>query len=142
MSFNNQNDLESELQKRSIRPTAMRLRVLKHLKLQSAAVSLTDLEQSFERADRTTLYRTLKTFEDRGLIHRIVDDAGNARYALCSRECSCSYPEDLHAHFYCNRCEEMFCLTRTKIPAVDLPQNFLPQDANLVIKGMCAQCSH
>jgi Fur family ferric uptake transcriptional regulator len=41
----------------------MRLLVLKILVEAGSAISLSDLEARFERADRSTLYRTLMTFE-------------------------------------------------------------------------------
>jgi len=37
--------------------------VLKVLSEQSAAISLADLEQKFEKVDKVTLYTTLKTIE-------------------------------------------------------------------------------
>ncbi|PRY08339.1 hypothetical protein CLV24_12126 [Pontibacter ummariensis] len=54
-------------------PTAMRLIVLETLQKQIAAVSLQDLETAFAKADRITIYRTLKTFEENRLVHSIED---------------------------------------------------------------------
>lgn len=135
------NDEEKTLQHRNISPTAMRLLVLQYLSEQKAAVSLKDLEAGLERADRSTLFRTLKTFEENKLIHRIDDGSGSVKYALCYEDCECA-PEDIHYHFHCTRCDATYCLNSVSIPSIELPLNFRLQQANLVIKGICANCNH
>ncbi|MCI5055488.1 MAG: transcriptional repressor [Flavobacteriales bacterium] len=131
--------IQDKLIKNKIKPTAMRLLVLQQLMLRTSAVGLTELENSFEKADRTTLYRTLKTFEKNKLIHSIDDGTGITKYALCLEGCKCS-PEDLHVHFHCNNCKETFCVTQTRIPTVKLPVNFQLSEINMVIKGTCGNC--
>jgi Fur family ferric uptake transcriptional regulator len=132
-------ELEDQLNRRQIRPTAMRLLVLETLQQQAAAVSLQDLEAAFEQADRITLYRTLKTFEEKGLVHSIEDGTGVTKYALCEEGCVCA-PEDLHVHFFCNNCQETFCLPKVKVPEIQLPGRFQAQEANLLVKGLCEKC--
>lgn len=66
-----QNEKEEPLIRRKIKPTAMRQLVLKELTDEKTALSLSELEQKFDRVDRVTLYRTLKTFEKNKLIHAI-----------------------------------------------------------------------
>ncbi|MBC6998930.1 hypothetical protein [Cytophaga sp. FL35] len=61
--------IEDFLESKGIRPTAIRMLVFRYLANQKAAVALTDVENSFEKADRTTLYRTLKTFEENSVVH-------------------------------------------------------------------------
>ena len=95
--------LENRLERQGIKPTAMRLLVLEYLLQQKAAVSLKEVEDAFEKADRITLYRTLKTFEEKGLVHHVEDGSGATKYALCEEGCQCA-PEDLHVHFHCNSC--------------------------------------
>ena len=132
-------ELEKTLNQKQIRPTTMRLLVLETLQKQIAAVSLQDLEAAFEKADRITLYRTLKTFEEKGLIHSIEDGTGITKYALCEEGCVCA-PEDLHVHFYCNSCKETFCLPKSKVPDVPLPERFQAEEASLLVKGLCSRC--
>src|SRR3546814_586525 len=131
---------ETKLKEKGIRPTAMRLLVLKALQKQSSAISLSTLEDAFQRSDRITLYRTLKTFQEKGLVHSVDDGTGAPKYALCENDCNCDYQRDLHVHFHCYRCNETFCLPRYKIPEVLLPENFKATEANLVVKGTCARC--
>ncbi|WP_445956655.1 Fur family transcriptional regulator [Yeosuana sp.] len=131
--------LEDKLESKSIKPTAMRLLILQYLIEQTTTVSLSDIEMAFERSDKSTIFRTLKTFEQSKLIHSIEDGTSHLKYALCLEDCICS-PVDLHYHFHCNKCKKTFCLTTLSIPYIELPKNFEMQQANMVIKGICANC--
>lgn len=132
--------LEDKLEDKNIRPTAIRLLVLKELIEASNAVSLGNLEDRFGRADRATLYRTLKTFEDNKLIHSIEDGTGSVKYALCEEGCECE-PQDQHIHFHCVSCGETYCLTKSKIPQTNIPAGFKASSASIVYKGVCPNCS-
>ncbi|KEO75750.1 Fur family transcriptional regulator [Anditalea andensis] len=132
---------EGILQLKKIRPTAMRLLVLEQLSAQKSAISLSDLEHFFEKSDRVTLYRTLKTFRQKGLVHTIDDGSGAPKYALCEEGCSCVLDKDLHVHFHCKVCTETFCLTDFRIPEISLPVAFKADEASLVVKGVCSSCS-
>ena len=126
---------------KEISPTAMRILVLEHLLKQTAAVSLQDLEKSFTHSDRTTLYRTLKTFEEKGLIHEIQDGTEAAKYALCAAACKAGSHYDLHLHFYCYNCKQTLCLPKHQVPEVLLPKHFQLKELKLVAKGICEECS-
>ena len=133
-------EIENFLVQKEIRPTAMRLLVYKFMSQKSVASSLNELEQAFEKSERTTLYRTLKTFEKKSIVHKIDDGSGIAKFALCEDSCNCELGTDLHLHFHCTRCNETQCLTEQKIPNVSLPKGFKATDANLVVKGICNKC--
>jgi Fur family ferric uptake transcriptional regulator len=133
---------EQKLTDKKINPTAMRLLVLDLLLKQSSAISLSDIEKGLEPADRTTIYRTLKTFEEKGLTHIIDDGTGTPKYALCAETCDDQEHHDLHVHFYCTSCKETFCLPNSKIPDVTLPNGFTSSEMNLVVKGICDKCKN
>lgn len=132
-------ETDKKLTMRNIKPTAMRELVLKVLTEQNVAINLTDLEQKFDNADKTTLYRTLKTFEENKLIHSIDDGTGAVKYALCKETCQC-HPEDLHVHFLCTKCQQTYCLNDISIPSIELPVNFKLETINMVVKGICPNC--
>lgn len=117
----------------------MRQLVLQVLIDQNTAISLPELEQKFEKADRATLFRTLKTFEEKKLIHRIEDGTGAVKYALCHEKCNCQL-EDLHVHFLCTKCNHTYCLEEIQIPVINLPHNFVLESVNMVVKGICSNC--
>ncbi len=134
-------EIESTLQNKGIRPTAMRMLIYKFMAEKNSAQGLSDLELAFTKADRTTVYRTLKTFEEKGVVHQIDDGTGVLKYALCEPGCRCDIERDLHLHFHCNSCDKTICLTEHKIPHINLPDGFIAEDANLVVKGICDSCS-
>lgn len=132
--------LEKQLESRKIKPTAMRLLVLRQLVEAGSAISLKNLESRFEKADKATLYRTLKTFEEKKLIHSIEDGTGSMKYAMCEEGCECE-PQDQHIHFHCVKCGETYCLMQSKIPQTQIPTGFKASSASMVYKGNCANCN-
>jgi Fur family ferric uptake transcriptional regulator len=133
--------IEQVLESRNIRITAMRMLIYKFLAEKDVAVTLSDIENAFAKAERTTLYRTIKTFEENDIVHQIDDGTGITKYALCEPDCSCEIGTDLHLHFHCNNCNETVCLTEHKIPQIKVPEGFVSENVNLVIKGICDKCS-
>jgi Fur family ferric uptake transcriptional regulator len=134
-------EIEKKLENNGIRPTAMRILIYKFMAQKEVAIALTDIENAFVKAERTTLYRTLKTFEDKGIVHHIDDGTGISKYALCEQGCNCELDQDLHLHFHCSNCDKTVCLTDHKIPHINLPNGYIAEDANLVITGICEKCS-
>ena len=133
--------IEERLEAKGVKPTAMRMLVLEHLSHQLFAVSLTELEKALAPVDRITVYRTLKTFEEHCLVHAIDDGTGSSKYALCQVDCDDSPHHDLHIHFYCRTCQETYCLPKTLIPAIGLPEGFKKDEMSLLVKGFCQNCS-
>lgn len=131
---------ENKLTKRGVRPTAMRILALQYLTNLGRTTSLTDLENHFNYADKSTLFRTLKTFEEKGVIHKIDDGTGIVKYGLCAESCEC-LKEEQHFHFHCEKCKETYCLNSLHIPVLELPSKFKVKKANLVLKGICSNCN-
>ena len=119
---------------------ARRLVLEEFLKAGHTALSSSEIEKKIEDLDRITLYRTIKTFEESGIIHQAVDVSGRSKYALCSEYCSSHQHEDHHAHFYCKKCQKTICLDDVKIPVINLPDNFKLEDSQLVLSGVCGTC--
>jgi len=133
--------IEGRLKAKGIKPTAMRNLVLDHLSNQLSAISLSEIERALAPVDRITVYRTLKTFEENCLIHAIDDGTGAARYALCKEDCDDTPNHVLHVHFHCNQCNETYCLPKTLIPSIGLPDGFKKDEVSLLVKGVCQKCS-
>src|SRR5690606_41450385 len=110
--------VEHILEDKAIRVTAMRLLIYKFLAEKQVAVTLSDIEQAFDKVERTTLYRTIKTFEEKGEVHQIDDGTGITKYALCETGSNCDIETDLQLHFHCNIFNETVCLTCHKIPLI------------------------
>lgn len=134
-------NLESELAQKGINPTAMRLLVFQILKQREIAISLTDIESELDKSDRVTIYRTMRTFEEHGLVHRIEDGSGVSKFALCQEGCSAEGHQDLHVHFQCTECNTTHCLPSVQIPAIGMPDGYQTQVTELVMKGVCPNCA-
>lgn len=130
-----------KLNQRGIKPTAMRLLILKSMTQFERAFCLLDLETYLDTVDKSTLSRTITLFFKHHLIHCIDDGSGSLKYAVCSSECNCDI-NDLHVHFYCTNCHKTFCLRNIHVPTVSLPQHFTLQSINYVMKGLCDHCSN
>lgn len=132
--------LEERLIARNIKPTAVRLLIFKAMLDYPKAFSLSALESMLGTVDKSTLFRTITLFHENLLIHSIDDGSGSIKYSVCSDNCMCSVGE-LHVHFNCSRCNETFCLESIPIPSVQLPEKFLLESVNFVMKGLCDKCS-
>ena len=128
------------LQHKKIQPTAMRLLTLEYLLEQQAAVSLADIEDHFYKADRVTLYRTLKTFEQKGMIHAIQEQQVT-KYLLCDETCTADAHHDEHLHFYCTRCRHTTCLHQVDLTAMALPPGFSVAQWHFSASGICDHCA-
>lgn len=105
------------------------------------ALSYSDIEHEIATSfDRVTVYRTLKTFLDKGVIHKVLDDEGSLKYALCSEPCSSHEHHHEHVHFKCEKCGQTNCLEAVTIPPVGLPKGFTAKEMNLLIQGTCRKC--
>jgi Fur family ferric uptake transcriptional regulator len=134
-------ELENILIAKQITPTPMRVMVLEYILKQSTAISLGDLEEELQHSDNTTLYRTVKTFEEKGLIHTIKDGNEATKYALCEEDCTIGVHYDRHIHFYCINCQEITCLPKENMPEVKLPESFQLQEVSFVARGICDACT-
>ncbi len=132
-------EINKKLEQNNIKPTAMRELVYEVLDKNKKAISLYEIEQQFDNVERSTIFRTLKTFQDKLIIHSVDDGSGAVKYALCDDDCTCSL-DDLHYHFLCIKCSQTHCLKNMPIPKVDLPKGFSFENANFVIKGTCPDC--
>lgn len=132
--------LLEKLELRKIKPTAIRLLVLKTMMKLNRAVSLSDLEDELQTVDKSTIFRTITLFAERHLLHAVNDGSGALKYAVCGDECSCSVA-DQHVHFYCENCHRAFCFRQQAVPVVQVPEGFVLQGVNYVLKGLCPACA-
>lgn len=124
---------------KKITPTAMRMLTLDFLLKKPVAVSLSDIEEHFFRSDRITLYRTLKTFEKKGLIHSIQEN-NTTKYSLCHDSCTEDLHQDHHLHFYCTVCKETTCLDQLNLSVIQFPPDLTIQELRFFAKGICSKC--
>ena len=70
------------------------------------ALAHADIEKNTASAfDRVTVYRTLQTFVEKGIIHQIPTIDNSILYALCKHNCEQGHHHDDHVHFICSNCD-------------------------------------
>ncbi len=137
-----QNDIRKVLEAHNLRKTPARIEILQLFLKESQAVSHSHLEDALlNKFDRVTIYRTLNSFEEKGIIHKVFDSSGVGKYALCSHKCSETAHHDEHVHFNCTECGNTYCIESTKIPTISIPENYKPKSLYLIAEGICSGCS-
>ena len=121
--------------------TPFRVSVLEVFARFKNAINTTQIENELANFDRITLYRTLKTFIESGLIHEIVMPGDVKKLALCKEECHHHEHEHnhQHLHFRCNECDEVFCLELKEFPSVKFPK-FKIDRLEIQGTGVCVNC--
>ena len=133
--------LRETLKGHHLRTTTCREDVLSTFISKKNALSHGDLEGALgENYDRVTIYRTLKTFLEKGIIHTIPTSDNAIQYALCKDDCRQGHHHDNHVHFICDSCHTTICLEGVTVPTVTLPKGFTPSDMQMVVRGKCAEC--
>lgn len=89
--------------------------------------------------DRVTVYRTLETLQEAGLLHRIQGMDGSWRFCRHKSE-STGKCAGNHIHFLCSRCDQMSCLPEQPLPWVAAPAGATIHSKQLVVHGHCAAC--
>lgn len=131
------------LKEHKLRITDCRLDVLDLFISRGHALSQKDLEDELTEYDRVTLYRTLHSFMENGLLHRIPSDSGFATYGLCFDTCTPEHHHHDHVHFKCMECGQLECIDdHIKIPEVSLPNKYQASDIDVIINGLCANCNN
>jgi Fur family ferric uptake transcriptional regulator len=133
--------IDEILKKNQLSVTGSRKRILELFLMSNGALAHGDIEKKTgEKFDRVTVYRTLQTFLEKGIIHSIPTSDNSVLYALCKDDCTEGHHHDNHVHFICNKCGKTICLPDVTVPEVKIPGGFLPQEYQMVVTGLCAQC--
>jgi Fur family ferric uptake transcriptional regulator len=125
-----------------LRTTDCRRVILEAFLESSYALTHADIEENVAKAfDRVTVYRTLRVFAAKGIIHKVLDDSSTPKYALCRENCDTQHHDHFHVHFKCNSCGQTNCLDEVKIPSVQLPVGYILVESNFLISGICNMCN-
>ena len=135
------NNYMALLEAHDIKPTANRLIVLRTLDGAGRPMSLTELENKIQTIDKSGIFRTLSLFREQHLVHVIEDGGDGVRYELCHSHDD-DIDDDLHVHFYCEQCNQTYCLDHIPVPGIDLPEGFIMSSVNYMVKGICPHCAY
>ena len=88
--------------------------------------------------DKVTIYRTLGSLLDVGLVHKVFIDK-RARHFELSHNCTES---QCHPHFTCTSCGETTCLTEISLPMAKSPhKGFIIRRQQVRLEGLCPACA-
>jgi Fur family ferric uptake transcriptional regulator len=135
-------DTKDILKKNRLSVTASREKILNLFLDQSGALAHGDIEKrAGEKFDRVTIYRTLQVFVEKGIIHTIPTADNSILYALCKDDCEEGHHHDHHVHFVCRQCQNTYCLDNVVTPDIKLPTGYSAKQIDVVVEGICRQCS-
>src|SRR2546421_9972361 len=103
-SRNINNKLNEILRRKHLSVTDSRKKILSLFLASKDALAHGDIEKKAgEKFDRVTVYRTLQTFVEKGIVHTIPTSDNSVRYALC-KDCTEGHHHDNHVQFVCSNC--------------------------------------
>ena len=129
------------LRRKALSVTDSRRKILSLFLNSADALAHGDIEKKArEKFDRVTIYRTLQTFVEKGIIHTIPTSDNSVRYALC-KDCTEGHHHDEHVHFVCTNCNKTICLDGVVSPTVDVPDGYVAESMQVIIYGVCKSCN-
>ena len=115
--------------------TSSRINILDVLLQSNVALSEKEIRIKLtDICDRATIYRTLKLFNKKGLVHHIPSENNTSKYVIQKK------PEN-HLHFKCLTCNQITCLTGVRVSGYQLPIGYIQNEANFLISGTCNKCN-
>ena len=128
--------IAEELSKKGIRPSFQRIKVLAYMKKNlchpTAEKIFNDLHGEIPSLSKSTVYNTLNTFIESGLVKALNIEENETRYDIITES---------HGHFKCDICGIIynFTIDIEKFAAHDLG-GFNISDKSVYFKGTCKDC--
>jgi len=131
-------ELIKELKNRNIRISHQRLKILEYLINNKCHPTVEQIYLSLNKdmptLSKTTIYSTLNTLIDAGIVRAINIEEYETRYDITTEN---------HGHFKCESCGEIydFNIDMNLLDTKDL-KNFKVNDKNVYFKGLCPKCTN
>ncbi|MCB2211935.1 transcriptional repressor [bacterium] len=124
---------------RKLKVTPQRVEIFRTLALShehpSAEQIHKDVREHLPAVSLDTVYRTLATLEQHGLIDRVNTSDDRARYEVHDHD---------HHHFVCVKCKEVYDVEWPEFDQLPLPAGVadlgLPMQPRVELKGICRKC--
>lgn len=139
--------LRSILHQCNMKSTKIRMMVLELLLNSDVAMSHSQISERLgkqeQEIDKVTLYRTLNTFVEKKLAHKVATQDRNWLYAVYDSDAEHAEDGHEHAHFICIDCEKIYCFPidqeAASIRQRDL-QGFEVKQTEIRLHGRCPVC--
>jgi len=135
-----QNSVKKILSESNLQRTPCRVSVLEVLQHEGIALSEQEIKSRLAYDyDRATLFRTLRTFVENKLLHEVIVNKNEVKYAL-NGPGSFGEKQAGHAHFHCDGCGRVFCLGAVSRSLLNIPEGFEISGFEVLFNGKCVQC--
>ncbi len=128
------------LNKTGLKKTPGRLAIIKILQQAQKPLTKQEIRSSLSgvQLDDTSIYRTLASFVEAGIVHRVETGDRNWRFALSNNwDQGCCHP-----HFVCKSCGLVECLKEIELPpCTPSKPGYQVEEQELYLKGLCYRCS-
>ncbi|NLC51872.1 MAG: transcriptional repressor [Firmicutes bacterium] len=128
------------LQKANLKRTAGRIALLTLLLETKAPLSGPEIAEKLSDIDfnQASIYRSLASFQEAGIVHKIESGDRASRFALCA----CDTKGHCHPHFICNRCGRTECLGNMSMPEINSKKlaNYRIEEKEFYLRGLCDRC--
>ena len=129
------------LQKRNLKATSTRLKLFTIMEDYGSAISHSDIQKKMNPIDRVTLYRTLETLKEKGIIHNAFQENNETYFAICGRTCEEHQHHHEHIHFKCLKCNTVSCKEVNKTFEIPLPNHEIYK-VSINVEGLCDECNN
>lgn len=132
------------LRSASLRRTPVRVALLNLLGASAQPLTAPELlERLPADTDTVTVYRTLNTFTELSLIHRVRGSDRSARYALGAPQTRQTHR---HPHFVCDECGTVECMADAPIPdslvkSLHVKREYRVKFPEVLLHGVCPKCA-
>jgi Fur family ferric uptake transcriptional regulator len=136
--------VEQLLRDAKLRCTPVRVALLKLLEESTQPLTAPEmLERLPPATDTVTVYRTLNTFTELSLIHRIRAKDRSWSYALGAPQARQAHR---HPHFVCDECGTVECLEDAPIPdsfvkSLHVRREYHVKFPEVLLHGLCPRCA-
>lgn len=131
--------MENLLKDKKLSETPFRKEILSIFKKYDNAIPLSIIETNLKEYNRITLYRTIKIFLEKGIIHEIALSGEDSSYAICKDKCNSAKHQHKHVHFKCSQCDTLSCVEIGSFPSINIP-GYEIEDMEIQLKGICSSC--
>jgi Fur family peroxide stress response transcriptional regulator len=135
-NFMDKIDIETILTENGVKPSIHRIKILEYILYRKNHPTVDtiyrDISNEIPTLSKTTVYNTLKTFQDYNVVQPITIEDNEVRYDASLEK---------HAHFKCTKCNKIFDIDiDTKVLHLKTINGHLIRESHLYFKGLCESC--
>jgi Fe2+ or Zn2+ uptake regulation protein len=132
--------LTAMLRKAQLRVTSHRLAILRILSVAGQPLTRQEIAECLDTPcpDKVTIYRTLQTLINAGLVHKAFLQHRTWHFEL-AHNCT---DNQCHPHFSCTSCGRTHCMVGIPVPMTTRWQGYVIEHQRVQLEGLCPDCNH